>query len=102
MVFGEGPRSSDNVRVLVLGCCSTISSKTSYSSIEGLPDLGLSSRLISPATPSLTVLGPSTLISLVHDLAFSLFSTGSIKNVFTTDYQRNKIRNKCLWMKIKK
>ena len=46
MVLCEGASSSDNVQVLVLDCFSIISSIASSSTTEGLPDLGLSSRLV--------------------------------------------------------
>lgn len=77
MVLCEGPSSTNNVRDLVLGRCSTISSKASSTTTEGLHDMGLSSELVSPfskrlnqfyATRSLTVPGPST--SLISFTAF--------------------------------
>lgn len=42
-------KTADNVRILVFGSCLAISSKASSSTSEGLFDLVLSSRLVSPS-----------------------------------------------------
>lgn len=43
----KGPRSANNVWMLVFGYCSIISSKISSSTTESFPNLGLSLRLVS-------------------------------------------------------
>lgn len=71
MLDFEEAISGDNLKVLVLGYCSTISRKASASTTEALPNIGLSSRLLSAplkclnqfcAKLSLTVSGPHTLL----------------------------------------
>ena len=83
MVFCEGPSSADNVQVLALGCCSTISSKASSSTTENLPDFGLLLRQVLPSlkclnqfctTHSLTAHRPSTSwISFVTSFPLNYF-----------------------------
>ena len=68
-IIWEAQISIDNVRMLVFRDCSVVASKASFSTTEGLPDLSLSSRLVSPslkrlnkfyAARSLIIPGPST------------------------------------------
>ena len=89
MEFSEGFSSVDNVRVLVIGICSTILVNANALTI-GLPDLGSFSRLVSTslkylnlfcATHSLTVTDSSMLL-FSFTSAFSLsisFYTGCVK-----------------------
>ena len=108
MVICEGPSSTDNVRVLVFGCCSTISNRAPSSITEGRPDLALSSNLPSPSskrldkfctTHSWTIHVASTsLISfplLLHSIIFSSYSfkMALMAILFPIHYQRCKINN---------
>ena len=56
MASFEGPSSTDKSRVLMRGCSFTMSRRVSSSTMEGRPERGLSTRLISPSLKRLNQL----------------------------------------------
>ena len=111
MVLSEESSSAKNVTVFVLGCCSTILSNASSFTREGLLDLCLSSRQMSPSLKCLNQFWATCLFNFwaFHIINFfrccpctqsyffySWHKMAVITIFFFTHYHKCKLKNKLL------